>query len=300
MIQTQTSNHRFRVFYLRVRDAMGKILPAIALSLVVGFAVASWIFTADSEPEAVSSAIEAASSFDTGLPVEERIAALERAVSDERFARQLLQEEVFYLTAELEQITRTNDVELAEEISAQEAAAESGESRRSRREERRYRNSLEGRIERLIEAGFLPSQASMIARRESELQMQSLQTRYEAERSGDPVDFWRNRNSSSVTLRQELGDADFERYLIANNRSTSITVSSVIESSPAQSAGLQPGDEIVRYDGERVFNMTDLTRQTMDGTAGQNVIVDIMRNGNPMQIVMPRGPVGISGGRRTR
>jgi S1-C subfamily serine protease len=130
--------------------------------------------------------------------------------------------------------------------------------------------------------------------------MESLRARYEAERSGDPAEFWRNRNASNTTLRDELGDADFERYLVANNRSTSITVSSVIESSPAQSAGLQPGDEIVRYDGERVFNMTDLTQRTMDGAAGQNVIVDIMRNGQPMQIVLPRGPVGISGGRRSR
>jgi len=279
---------------------MGKVLPAIGISLVIGFVAASWIYTADTEPEVVASTNEGTSSFDAGLPVEERIAALERAVSDERFARQLLQEEVFYLTAELEQIAGTNDIELAEESGAEAAADASPDSRRSRSEERRYRNSLEGRIERLIEAGFLPSQASIIARRESELQMESLRTRYEAERSGDPDAFWRNRNASSVTLREELGDADFERYLIANNRSTSITVSSVIESSPAQSAGLQPGDEIVRYDGERVFNISDLTRRTMDGAAGQNVIVDIMRNGNPMQIVMPRGPVGISGGRRTR
>lgn len=279
---------------------MGKILPAIAISLLVGFAAASWIYTAETEPEVATSTLEAASSFDAGLPVEKRIAALESAVSDERFARQLLQEEVFYLTTELEQITGIYDPEVPQEISAEEAVAEPGDSRRSRSEERRYRNSLEGRIGRLIEAGFLPSQASMIAHRESELQMLSLRTRYEAERSGDPVDFFRSRNASSDALRQELGDADYERYLAANNRSTSVTISSVIESSPAQSAGLQPGDEIVRYDGERVFNMTDLTRQTMDGAAGQNVIVDIMRNGQPMQIVMPRGPVGISGGRRTR
>ena len=46
--------------------------------------------------------------------------------------------------------------------------------------------------------------------------------------------------------------------------------------------------------------MTDLTRQTMDGAAGENIVVDIMRDGNPMQIVMPRGPVGITGGRRRR
>ena len=238
--------------------------------------------------------------FDEGLPVEDRIAGLERAISDARFARQLLQEELFYLTAELELIAGASEVDLPDAISAEQAVDEPRDSRSSRREEYRRRNSLEGRMERLIEAGFLPSQASMIVRRESELQKESLRSRYEAERSGDPADYWRSRSASSETLRQELGDADYERYLTANDHSTSVTISSVIDSSPAQTAGLQAGDEIVRYDGERVFSMTDLTRQTMDGTAGQNVVVDIMRDGIPMQIVLPRGPVGISGGRRRR
>jgi hypothetical protein len=44
--------------------------------------------------------------------------------------------------------------------------------------------------------------------------------------------------------------------------------------------------------------MTDLTRQTMIGEPGQNVAVDVMRNGMLIQVVMPRGPVGITGGRR--
>ena len=30
------------------------------------------------------------------------------------------------------------------------------------------------------------------------------------------------------------------------------------------------------------------------------VVVDIMRDGIPMQVVMPRGPLGVSGGRRSR
>jgi hypothetical protein len=44
--------------------------------------------------------------------------------------------------------------------------------------------------------------------------------------------------------------------------------------------------------------MTDLTRQTMEGAPGQQVVVDIVRDGQPMQVVIPRGPLGISGGRR--
>jgi C-terminal processing protease CtpA/Prc len=151
-------------------------------------------------------------------------------------------------------------------------------------------------MQALIDAGFLPSQASMIVQRESELQMEAIRARYEAERSGDPTDFFRSRNATSQVLREELGDADYERYLVANGRSTSITVSSVIESSPAQSAGLQPGDEIVRYDGERVFDLNDISRQAAQGEPGQNIVVDIMRNGAPMQMVLPRGPIGITPG----
>lgn len=279
---------------------MQKTVIAVLISFAAAFAAASWLYTADVEPKAAGATPEFPTSFDTGLPVEDRIAALERAVSDERIARQLLQEEVFYLTSELEGYSSTTSFLPGEESVSATSEVDESESRSSRRESWRRRNSIEGKMEALIDAGLLPSQASMIVQRESELQMESIKARYEAEKSGDASDYWRNRTSSSETLRQELGDADYERYLVANGRSTNVEVSSVIESSPAQSAGLQAGDEIVRYGGERVFSMTDLTRETMNGTAGENVLVDIMRNGNPMQIVMPRGPVGISGGRRSR
>ena len=91
----------------------------------------------------------------------------------------------------------------------------------------------------------------------------------------------------------------YERYLAANGRSTGISIAMVLEGSPALVAGLQVGDEIVNYGGRRVFSMTDLTGQILQGQPGQNVIVDIMRDGIPMQIVIPRGPIGITGGRRS-
>ena len=61
-------------------------------------------------------------------------------------------------------------------------------------------------------------------------------------------------------------------------------------------AGLQPGDEIVSYDGKRVFDMRELNAFTLEGRAGESVVVDVRRDGRTVQLVMPRGPIGITGG----
>jgi len=274
---------------------MQKVLIAIVLSAATAFAAAAYYFRT-TEQVVTSAGAAGTYTFDTSQPVEARIDVLERAVADERLARQLLQEEVSYLTRELERLAPDEgrvplppgaDVAIADSIPFQPPG-----------DRRREPGTPEDRAERLVAAGFLPSQAAWINQREQELEMEALQARFDAERSGEDIDWMANRTMASDALREELGDADYERYLEANGRSTSIAVSSVIESSPAQTAGLMPGDQIIRYDGERVFSMTDLTRQTMTGEPGQTVVVDVMRNGNLMQVVMPRGPVGITGGRR--
>ena len=155
-------------------------------------------------------------------------------------------------------------------------------------------------MERFVAAGFTAGEAEWIMRRESELQMEALQARYEARRSGEPMEFFGSRNYANNTLREELGDGDYERYLQANGRPTRVSVTSIIDGSPALAAGLQPGDQIVSYDGRRVFSMDEIVALTMQGEAGQNVVVDIQRDGIPMQVAMPRGPLGITGGRRFR
>ena len=274
---------------------MKTILITALLSAGAAFAAAGWFFAGSAVDVASSDAAEDGA-FDASRPTDERLTALEKAVSEERAARQLLQEEVFYLTSELERLGEPSE---APETDRPVAIAlnESGATSISREEMRRRRGE-DGRRDSLVAAGFLPSQADWITQREQELVMQSIEARFEAERNGEPFDWSASRSMVGDSLRQDLGDTDYERYLEATGRSTSVSVSSVIESSPAQSAGLQPGDEIIRYDGERVFSMTDLTRQTMDGEPGQTVVVDIMRNGNLMQVAIPRGPVGITGGRR--
>jgi len=96
-------------------------------------------------------------------------------------------------------------------------------------------------------------------------------------------------------MRQELGDDAYARYLEAQGQPTSIQISSVLEGSPGSTAGLQPGDALLSYNGKRVFDVVDLRRQTMQGNPGEDVVVEIERNGTRMQLTVPRGPIGITG-----
>ena len=57
---------------------------------------------------------------------------------------------------------------------------------------------------------------------------------------------------------------------------------------------------IVRYDGQRVFNMNEISAVSLEGIAGENVVIDVLRDGSPMQFSIPRGPLGVAGGRRRR
>ena len=120
-----------------------------------------------------------------------------------------------------------------------------------------------------------------------------MQARFDAQRTGDMQAMFAAGNLAESTLREELGDAQYVQYLEANNRPTAVDVGRVLPSSAGHRAGLQSGDQIVSYDGQRVFSYSDLNNQTFSGEPGQSVVVDILRDGMPMQIVMPRGPIGV-------
>jgi len=274
---------------------MQKIAIAIVVSLLAGFAVAAMVFNS---PEIEQAVAPEATDFDSRADINHRLVALENAVSTERQARQMLEEEVFSLYEELELLERP-----AAGAGAVEAAAvmiEGSIDQRQMREMLRAnrRDDSEQRRDALISAGFSESRADWIIQRESELRMEAMQSRYKAMRSGEPMNMGYDFASPDFALREEIGDAQYETYLQAHGRSTAVGVGAVFQSSPAHTAGLQTGDEITHYDGARVFNTFDLTRQTMVGDAGENVVVNITREGAPMQVLIPRGPLGINTSRR--
>ena len=91
-----------------------------------------------------------------------------------------------------------------------------------------------------------------------------------------------------------MDDATYSRYLYATGQPNHIRVTSVISGSPAETAGLAAGDVILRYDGERLFSGRALRTASRDGSAGETVSLDILRDGDRMQMFMPRGPLGVS------
>ncbi|MEM7359686.1 MAG: PDZ domain-containing protein [Pseudomonadota bacterium] len=152
---------------------------------------------------------------------------------------------------------------------------------------------------RLVESGFSEDEAQWVIDSEADVQLQQLYDQYNQRRAAleQAAESGQAQNSARAELRTKLGDEVFERYLKANGQSTSITVGGVMASSPGDNAGLQPGDNIVAYDGQRVFDVRDLNQLTIQGTEGESVLLEVERNGNTTQLTIPRGPIGVTAAR---
>ncbi|MGI9273027.1 MAG: PDZ domain-containing protein [Woeseiaceae bacterium] len=271
---------------------MTKSTTAIAVSLAASVAAAAIVLNT-SEPEAeIDDTPVPVSHFDDSAATEERIRALEAAVSEERQARQLLEDELLVLFGEIERL----EANRAQSNDNREAQGRADSESVARFRQFRGERSTTGRRDAMVEAGLAPDRADWILQRESEMRYESLQARFEARNSDEPQDPFDPRLNPEAMLRAEIGDTEYEMYLEANGRPTSVGVSNVMASSPGARAGLQSGDEIVGYDGQRIFSSSELIQRTMSGGEG-NVVVDVVRDGAPMQIVLPRGPIGVEIGR---
>lgn len=150
----------------------------------------------------------------------------------------------------------------------------------------------EQRLDRLVQAGLSRERAEWVDRRTQELEVQAQQAQFDAQRTGQQY----RRVDTEATLRKEMGDAEYEKYLTGTGRSTEVQVREVLASSAAERAGLRPGDQIVSYAGTRVFSTGDLTSLTRQGTPGETVAVEVQRNGQTMQLTVPRGVLGVEAG----
>lgn len=218
-------------------------------------------------------------------------------MAEEREARLVLEEQLQILIDAMERIDSTGQRALVDQRAlAQERRAERRTGERAPRDfVALMRGFEERRLNTLIDGGFSEDEARRVLQKESAAQYQAMQAAHDAQRRGEATDPFYAGSTSQSLLRSELGDSEYERYLAAQGQPTAIQVTQVLSSSPGSQAGLQPGDQIVSYNGERVFGVSDLRALTLQGTAGEDVIIEIEREGVRMQLNLPRGPVGISG-----
>ena len=276
---------------------MSRIIAAIAISLIAGFAAAVWLMRDGPSGDPETRAGVATDNVESTAPIEERLLRLEQVTAEEREARLVLEDQLQALIEEIERIDATGPRAFADQIDeADDAPARRQTEQRERRDfVSLVRNFQERRLNDLIEGGFSEDEARRVLKRESEAQYKAMQAAHDAQRRGEDVDSLSAMGRPQALLRAELGDSDYERYLQAQGQATSIQITRVLDSSPGSLAGLQPGDQIVSYDGERVFDVNELRELTLQGRAGEDVIIEIERDGVRMQLNVPRGPVGING-----
>jgi len=150
----------------------------------------------------------------------------------------------------------------------------------------------------LVGAGFEPAAVEQIKSIRNDLQLQRLELRDRATREGwvgtDRYREERRELRGGAKLRETLGDDEYDKLLLAEGRNNRVRVDSIIENSAADLAGLETGDIVIRYADKRVFSFRGLQRSTTEGDRDQPVAIQVQRNGELIDFVIPRGPMGVT------
>jgi len=275
---------------------MNKIAIAIVVSLLAGFAVGAWL--AGDDPEGTTARPAAGSVIlDSDSSAEDRLSRLERIIAEERDARIALEDTIAMLFEEIERLEGVGGPTVAElKARAERENAARTKSRSVSGDDTDWiRDYQERRVGRLIDSGFSENEARRILEQESEAAFKALEAAWEAQRSGESIDRYSSDLDPYAIMRSELGDDTYAQYLEAQGQPTSIKITQVLSGSPGSQIGLQPGDELVSYAGERVFTVTELRNRSMQGNPGEDVVIEIERDGTRIQLTVPRGPIGITG-----
>lgn len=95
-------------------------------------------------------------------------------------------------------------------------------------------------------------------------------------------------------IREEFGDLVFDHYLYFSGRPNRVQLKRVQSGSIEEYAGLQAGDIITRYASNNIYSIFELRRAFQASEAGDPVLLEFLRNGQPVSTTVPRGSLDIS------
>ena len=217
------------------------------------------------------------------------IAGLNRLLQNEIKARQNLGQRVETLVQQMNSLR--NDLQSSERA----ISSEQGDDDSELDLPVSYRGGFNEQA--LIDRGMNSSQASELKIYYEQLEMdrlylrdQSIRESWGREKLAEAMQALESREEN---LKSQLGESTYDAYLYAAGRPNRVEVTSVLEKAQAGMAGIMSGDQITRYDNQRIYNGFDLREATASGNIGDSVEVEIVRDGRTMQFYLVRGPLGI-------
>jgi hypothetical protein len=150
----------------------------------------------------------------------------------------------------------------------------------------------------LTQAGLDPAAAAAIKQRHDALAMSEIYLRDEATRD-EWIDTPRFAEEMAAIeaerrpIREEIGDDAYDRYLYALGQPNRVRVEDVLSDSPAEQVGLRAGDMVLRYGDARIFEPDELVTETRGGASGETVRLEVIRDGQRIEVDVPRGPLGL-------
>jgi predicted metalloprotease with PDZ domain len=150
----------------------------------------------------------------------------------------------------------------------------------------------------LVAVGIDNFTADTIGREQNDLALRRLELRDKAVRANYfDSDRYRDElqilNDATKSIRQEVGDEFYDRYLYASRQPTRLRISSVMTTSAAESAGISDGDVLVSYAAQRIFSLGDLQASTSQGVRNEPVGITVIRGDREMSLTISRGPLGV-------
>jgi len=272
---------------------MPRLAIVVVASLAIGLAAGAWL--SFDGPVGMEASESSSNPADGGASLGDRILTLERDLEEERNAREVLEEQLLAVFEQLDGYGPEFDSSRRGPAGSERSEPQDRSRTRQRDMVARLRDFRNQRIAGLVKNGYSEDEAQRLLKIEADAQFEVMQAVYEARRNRESLDLFSNSLNAQSTLRSRIGDAEYERFLVAQGERTNVQIASVLDGAPGGKAGLRPGDEIISYNGERTFSMTDLRELTMGGEAGENVIIEIDRDGVRMQLSIPRGPIGMNG-----